>query len=151
MAGHNEDGNRETENTNDAIQALVDFYNDQAQVNSFEDFLSEMTEISENLENDLRVWWGNEDNKVIDAHEAEMLRIAQEIEAERLRVIAENERIAAEAAEVERLRLEEEERLRHEAEMERIRLEQEAEEERMRLEAEALAAAEAEAERVRLE
>ena len=45
-------------NTNDAIQALVDFYNEQAKTNNFDNFLNDMSEISDSMENDLRIWWG---------------------------------------------------------------------------------------------
>ena len=47
-------------NTNDAIQGLVDFYTEQAGTNNFDNFLVDMSEISDTMENDLRVWWSND-------------------------------------------------------------------------------------------
>ena len=57
---HENEGLAETEATNGAIQTLLDFYNNmEATDNHLDEFGTKMTQIGENLENDLRVWWGN--------------------------------------------------------------------------------------------
>jgi len=59
MSEHKTSGLGETVVTNDAMQALVDFYVEQSATNSFDNFLIEMGDLTDSMENDLRVWWGN--------------------------------------------------------------------------------------------
>jgi hypothetical protein len=61
MNTHEQDGINETEATNGAIQTLLDFYNNMEESdNHLTEFGTKMVQIEENLENDLRVWWGND-------------------------------------------------------------------------------------------
>jgi hypothetical protein len=57
LPNHLQDSKSETEKTNEAMQDLIDFYNNQSE-NGFESFIDDMTNISDGLENDLRIWWG---------------------------------------------------------------------------------------------
>ena len=66
-------------NTNDAIQGLVDFYTEQAGTNNFDNFLVDMSEISDTMENDLRVWWSNDGDHEEEEVEAEEEEIPAEI------------------------------------------------------------------------
>jgi hypothetical protein len=58
---HEQAGINETNATNSAIQTLLDYYNSmEASDDHFNEFGTKMVEMAETLENDLRVWWGDD-------------------------------------------------------------------------------------------
>jgi hypothetical protein len=48
------------------MQDLVDFYTEQSASNNFDNFVIKMGELSDSMENDLRVWWGSHSESEVE-------------------------------------------------------------------------------------